>query len=505
MSRESSKALVVASALLTCPPDASAFNSASTGTDGDFSPVTSVEVALPPGGIFNFRSINIPAGVTVTFRRNAANTPVVWLVAGDAFIGGVVRLDGSTSPATGRAGDGSLLDDGDPGTGGPGAGDGGRGGEASSGRLGGFGLGPGGGGGGVLGQYFPFDTLGPSCGGGGGHATVGAGGNAGPPRVGSASGDSYGNDHGLPLLGGSGGGGGASGERFKGSGGGGGGGAILIAASGTVTIAGQVSARGGGAGATDDEGDVAAGGGGSGGFVRIVATRLIGAGVIDARGSVGGSARLATPQGIVVCTGGQGSHGRVRLEAETLGFTGSTPGLTASIAIPGTLFIDGRPAIRLVSIGDITVPTAPTGRGDVTLPPGGSDTVSVVIETVGVPVGTVLRLRLVPAVGPLRVAESLPSTGTVSSARATATIDVPTGQSTLTASATYSVPVALGAALSRYAGGHHVKGVSLTTTLGGAGHVNVDLITAGGTLVPANIAALRLLSTTGARSPHSAH
>jgi hypothetical protein len=52
------------------PCTALAFDSGSTGADGDFNPPVSVEVPLPPNGILNYRSVNIPLGVTVRFKRN---------------------------------------------------------------------------------------------------------------------------------------------------------------------------------------------------------------------------------------------------------------------------------------------------------------------------------------------------------------------------------------------------------------------------------------------------
>lgn len=39
-----------------------------------------------PDGIYHYTSVNIPSGVTVTFKPNAANTPVVWLVQGNCVI-----------------------------------------------------------------------------------------------------------------------------------------------------------------------------------------------------------------------------------------------------------------------------------------------------------------------------------------------------------------------------------------------------------------------------------
>src|SRR5689334_17751554 len=71
------------------------FSSGSTGADGAFAPTASVALQVPPSGTFNFTTINIPAAVTVTFFRNATNTPVTMLASGDVTILGTISLDGT--------------------------------------------------------------------------------------------------------------------------------------------------------------------------------------------------------------------------------------------------------------------------------------------------------------------------------------------------------------------------------------------------------------------------
>ena len=113
--------------------NAAIFMSGSTGADGVFNPVTNTELQLPANGIFNFTTVNIPSGVTVTFKKNAANTPVYILTTGDVTIAGAINVSGgSTSSSTGRT----------PANGGPGGYDGGYGGIlGQSGGAGGKGLG----------------------------------------------------------------------------------------------------------------------------------------------------------------------------------------------------------------------------------------------------------------------------------------------------------------------------------------------------------------------------
>ena len=158
------------------PGMAAAFESGSTGADGALNPTVNTEIQLPESGVLNYTSVNIPTGVTVTFKKNAVNTPVVMLVGGNATIAGTIDIRGKASSPSGIAGDGAQGDDGLPGGGGPGGFDGGRGGlpnpsvcssvaHSEKTRAGG-GLGPGGGGGGRAFRYSSSYCV--SSGGGGG-------------------------------------------------------------------------------------------------------------------------------------------------------------------------------------------------------------------------------------------------------------------------------------------------------------------------------------------------
>src|SRR5919108_2609404 len=77
------------------PVLAQTVNSGSTGADGAFSPTANVTLTLPPSGVFNFTTVNIPAGVTVRFARNAANTPVTMLATGNVTIVGTIDVSGA--------------------------------------------------------------------------------------------------------------------------------------------------------------------------------------------------------------------------------------------------------------------------------------------------------------------------------------------------------------------------------------------------------------------------
>ena len=68
-------------------------NSGSDGHDGALNPTSNlvIDMADHPDGIYHYTSVNIPAGVTVSFIPNAGNKPVVWLVQGDCV--SIGRID----------------------------------------------------------------------------------------------------------------------------------------------------------------------------------------------------------------------------------------------------------------------------------------------------------------------------------------------------------------------------------------------------------------------------
>jgi hypothetical protein len=489
---------VLALSLMAGTSSALAFISGSTGADGDLAPAVDTVVTLPPSGILNYASINIPAGVKVTFRKNVTNTPVVLLVAGNATIAGTIDVGGKPSAAAGSAGDGVLADDGNPGEGGPGGYAGGRGGRPGAidlpERIGGKGLGPGGGSSSLRATCNGLDweianTVGYGGGTGGGFGSVG--GTSSAYCVEPIAGPVYGAVELLPLIGGSGGGGGQAGRNWAGSGGAGGGGALLIAVSGTLTIAnttGKILANGGRAGdvatvGCDSMNRASGGGGGSGGAIRLVATTIAGNGEVSANGGSSGSYTCGY-------RGGSGGAGRIRLEAENVTrTTGTSP--SASSAQPGPVFIAGTPTLKITSVAGANVPEPPTGVADVKLPVGTVNPVTVTFATTGVPVGNTVRLAVTPNNGPEVSTVSTALTGTPQAATASASIALPGGSSTLQASITYTVVVAMGNALSQFAQGERVERISLMAGLDGRSRTT--LITVSGREFEASPEALAML------------
>ncbi|MEX2497981.1 MAG: hypothetical protein WD397_03785 [Wenzhouxiangellaceae bacterium] len=439
---------------------AQAFESGSTGADGAFNPTVDTVLPLPDDGVFNFTSVNVPAGVTVRFERNALNTPVRMLVAEDALIDGVIDVRGGNSPAIGSAGDGVIADDGLPGRGGPGGFDGGVGGSPGSSEFaGGQGIGPGGG--------FPNEsqvgsngTVG-CAGGGGGFGTSGVTGRGSHCFTSHqvAGGPDYGNERLLPLIGGSGGGGGAGGASFAGSGGGGGGGALLIAVSGTLTVNGTIRANGGNSGDFSGAGHGGGGGGGAGGGIRMIATTIAGEGAITARGGQGYSTSTSI--------GGGGGAGRIRFEAETMNRSaGTTPQF--SFAEPGPVFLTGMPSIRIASVGGVDAPAVPSGTADIVLEQDFPNPVEVVVEAFNVPLGNTATITLTPATGQAFSVITNALDGTEAASSAMAQIEVPDGPSTLLASVSFTVPEDQNMAFQHITDGEPVREIRLLASIDGA-------------------------------------
>src|SRR5882724_4783315 len=93
------RAMIVA---FVCATAHAQVNSGSNGSDGAFNPTTSTNIDMGdhPTGIYQYTSVNIPGGVTVTFTPNANNTPVVWLVQEDCTIKGVIDVSGQGANGT---------------------------------------------------------------------------------------------------------------------------------------------------------------------------------------------------------------------------------------------------------------------------------------------------------------------------------------------------------------------------------------------------------------------
>ncbi len=456
--------------LLVLSQSVTAFDSGSTGADGVLNPTIDTVLNVPePDGIFNFTSVNIPLGVTVTFAPNTTNTPVTFLSSGDVQIDGTLSVNGGDSFDVGTAGDSNLADDGQPGLGGPGGFNGGTGGDFGASERGSDGQGPGAGGGG----RFRTGTTG--CGGAGGSFSTSAddGSVVGFGCVGNNGlrGPNYGTNELSPLIGGSGGGGAASGTVYRGSGGGGGSGAILIAATGIITVNGLLSARGGNSGdsaGTSVEGIGGTGGAGSGGAIRLIATEITGVGTLNVEEGVPGDSISQNGR-----EGGKGGRGRIRLESPLATFAGSIiPSNSSSIfslsSVPGNVFVAGMPSLSITTVDGQTAPVLPTGNldpanTDITLPVSTVNPVTINFATTNVPVNgtTAVDLTVVPEFATAITVTSTVLAGDTNSATASASVSIPPGLSVLQAELSFTVTVAMGEEFSRFAEGEQVAKVKL--------------------------------------------
>ncbi len=303
------------------------FDAGSTGADGALNVTSNRTLNLPPDGVFNFTTINIAAGTTLTFNRNALNTSVYLLATSNVTINGTIDVSGVAGNATG------------PGRGGPGGLDGGYPGLDAN-TPPGAGLGPGGAPGGLV--CCSVNTAGA-----GGYGTLG--GHSSTTNKGLV----YGSPLLIPLAGGSGGGG----QIGNNVGGGGGGGAILIASTTRIDVnsPGVVRANGGGNCSLGQNG-------GSGGAIRLVAPLATGNGRLDAIGA---------------CSGGDG---RIRVDTtnrRAVFFVADPlPSLGANLVVFPTV----TPRLDIIEAANTTIPEGNPGPVTIQLPFNSTTNRTVVVQ-----------------------------------------------------------------------------------------------------------------------------
>lgn len=367
------------------------FSSGSNGSLGAFAPATNTNVTLPPDGVLNYTTINVPVGVTVGFVPNAANTPVTMLATGDVVIAGTLNVNGVSGLLQDFTASAPNVNPG--GRGGPGGFAGGQSGmkgftnNAASG-----GYGPGGGPPGVDGTTVQSGTYGA------------------PASFVSL----------IPLFGGSGGGGTnggiQNGSPFTGASGGGGGGAILLASTTKITVSGSIVANGGGQAfcAPSSLGN------GSGGAIRLVAPQVAVPGMLQAVGP-----GACNPPG----------PGRIRIETLVPGSMISitpAPSIVSSLgpitanSVPALINL---PTLTISSVAGVQPPSLVFGSytsADLTLPAGTTNPVPVVITATNTPVPTTFTVRMTPQFAN-PVSTTANSSGSLATSNATASVTLPNG------------------------------------------------------------------------------
>jgi len=355
---------------------AQGFSSGSTGADGALDVTTDTTLDLPPSGIFNFTTINVAAGATLRFNRNALNTPAYLLATGDITITGTINVSGANGTANPPVG----------GAGGPGGFDGGMPGFINVTPGAGYGPGAGRGGGG-------WDS---------GAANAGSAAYAGNATGRSTNhGSPYGSPLLVPILGGSGGGGCAG---SPGIGGGGGGGAILLASNTRIVLTGSVQATG----AASPGG----GGNGSGGAIRLVAPEVSGTGSLNVNGGNYGS---------------DGGHGRIRIDTidrRDLRYN-FTPLSAANVGSFMAVFTTPVPRLDILSAAGTAIPEGSAAPVFIQLPFGSDPNRTVTVQARGFGAVVPIRVVLTPDSGdPITYDDQIDNT-TVNPAQKTVAITLP--------------------------------------------------------------------------------
>jgi hypothetical protein len=245
----------------------------------------------------------------------------------------------------------------------------------------------------------------------------------------------------------------------------------LIASSNAINVTGTIKAHGGkGSRGPENQSDNV-GAGASGGAIRLVAN------VISGNGSVTAKNGLATDWGV------HGGAGRIRLEAVTNNRTASTdPSYT--YGLPSSIFPVNLPTLSITSIAGTAVPADPGGvynQPDILLPGTTTNPVTVNISAANIPVGTMVRVWVIPQSGNATSVDAILS-GTDQLSTASAGVNLSTTYSNIvTAEATFTILQAMNWK------GEKVEKVKVAARLGGES--KTIYITMSGKEIPGNLIA----------------
>ena len=171
------------------------------------------------------------------------------------------------------------------------------------------------------------------------------------------------------------------------------------------------------------------GGNGSGGAIRLVAPHVTGSGTLSV---LGGSSQFGVP------TGGPGL---IRIEAFTVGFTGTTSPAALFSTAPGPVTGAGNPALitlptlRITAVSNQATPATPSGSfaaPDLALPVGTTNPVPVTLTVTNTPFPTTFTVKVVPRSGtPTTMTASAVAGGSFGTATYTANVTLPAGQASI--------------------------------------------------------------------------
>ena len=177
-----------------------------------------------------------------------------------------------------------------------------------------------------------------------------------------------------------------------------------------------------------------AGGGGSGGAIKLIANQISGNGNISALGGTGYNSSL-----------GAGGKGRIRLEADVIDRTAGTDP-PYSLGAPSSIFLPNPPTLSINTVAGTTVPANAAGsysQPDIMLASSTTNPVAVEVGATDIPVGTVVKVWILPRYGN---ATSFNATlnGSDQSSTATASVTISTVYANvITAEATFTVQQAM--------------------------------------------------------------
>lgn len=206
-------------------------------------------------------------------------------------------------------------------------------------------------------------------------------------------------------------------------------------------------------------------GSGSGGAIRLVAPQILGAGSLQ-----------AAPGIQPACLYNLANSGRIRLEANTLSFTGTSnpgpsPGAPTGVTAASIPPLISPPSLRIASIAGVAMPPVPIGSAttpDVTLPVGTGSLVPVVLTANNIPVPTLFTVQVhVPMTSnPMVTVTSGASSGNFASSTATANVTLtPSQVSVLIVYANFTIPPTI-ARLLPLIDGEEVDQILLAAALG---------------------------------------
>jgi hypothetical protein len=111
----------------------------------------------------------------------------------------------------------------------------------------------------------------------------------------------------------------------------------------------------------------------------------------------------------------------------------------------------------------------PSGSNDVTLPANLPNPVSVEVSGNGIPLGTIIAIRVTPSFGVQESATTPGLAGALGNSTASASVNIPAGSNVVSASATFTIVGDLRESMRRFAQGEPVDRIRLETTLGQTG------------------------------------